>query len=254
MAKNIVIFSDGTGQEGGKGNNSNVYKLFNIVEDRTQNQIVFYEQGLGTGVRKFTGNVAGMGILENFLTGIEFQTSKLFEIFNNVDQELMALEARKQSKQDIFTMYEQDEEMSGVRANFDYGNFIKAHEELMLGFKYSRHVASESLLQLAKQALSIASSGNPTLLNLIKKDEKGSVIFAGRNQAMHFEESKFKKHTIKVFKKLELENGAHFSLKKRKGESLAYEVISESLCWENFEDMSSDLLEIEVRARALSEQ
>ena len=33
MAKNIVVFSDGTGQEGGKGNNTNVYKLFNMIED-----------------------------------------------------------------------------------------------------------------------------------------------------------------------------------------------------------------------------
>ena len=32
MSKNIVVFSDGTGQEGGKGNNTNVYKLFNMVE------------------------------------------------------------------------------------------------------------------------------------------------------------------------------------------------------------------------------
>jgi hypothetical protein len=35
MAKNIVVFSDGTGQEGWEGHNTNVYKLFNMVEDRT---------------------------------------------------------------------------------------------------------------------------------------------------------------------------------------------------------------------------
>ena len=39
MGKNIVVFSDGTGQEGGKSFNTNVYKVFNIIEDRTPSQI-----------------------------------------------------------------------------------------------------------------------------------------------------------------------------------------------------------------------
>lgn len=65
MPKNIVVFSDGTGQEGGKGNNTNVYKLFNMIEDRTANQISFYDRGLGTGWRKITGSISGMGISQN---------------------------------------------------------------------------------------------------------------------------------------------------------------------------------------------
>ncbi|MDZ7626646.1 MAG: DUF2235 domain-containing protein [Ignavibacteriaceae bacterium] len=65
MPKNIVVLSDGTGQEGGMGNNTNVYKLFNMVEDRTADQITFYDRGLGTGWRRITGNVAGMGISQN---------------------------------------------------------------------------------------------------------------------------------------------------------------------------------------------
>jgi uncharacterized protein (DUF2235 family) len=65
MPKNIVVFSDGTGQEGGKGNNTNVYKLFNMLEDRTENQITYYDRGLGTGFRKITGNISGMGISHN---------------------------------------------------------------------------------------------------------------------------------------------------------------------------------------------
>ena len=50
MSKNIVIFSDGTGQEGGKGVNTNVYKIFNMIESRSKNQISFYDRGLGTGI------------------------------------------------------------------------------------------------------------------------------------------------------------------------------------------------------------
>lgn len=76
MPKNIVIFSDGTGQEGGNGTNTNVYKLFNMVEDRTDRQVAFYDRGLGTGWRKISGNVGGAGISKNILECYEF-------IFNN---------------------------------------------------------------------------------------------------------------------------------------------------------------------------
>ena len=72
MPKNIIVFSDGTGQEGGKGNNTNVYKLFNMIEDRTENQVSFYDRGLGTGWRKITGNVGGMGISKNIRECYEF--------------------------------------------------------------------------------------------------------------------------------------------------------------------------------------
>ena len=72
MPKNIVVLSDGTGQEGGLGNNTNVYKLFNMVEDRTADQITFYDRGLGTGWRRITGNVAGMGISQNIFECYKF--------------------------------------------------------------------------------------------------------------------------------------------------------------------------------------
>lgn len=81
MAKNIVVFSDGTGQEGGDGFNTNVYKLFNMVEDRTPRQIAFYDRGLGTGWRKATGQGAGMGISKNIRECYEF----IFENYEDGD-------------------------------------------------------------------------------------------------------------------------------------------------------------------------
>ena len=82
MPKNIVVFSDGTGQEGGKGNNSNIYKLFNMIEDRTARQVAFYDRGLGTGWRKLTGLVGGRGISQNICECYEF----IFENFEAGDQ------------------------------------------------------------------------------------------------------------------------------------------------------------------------
>ena len=82
MAKNIVVFSDGTGQEGGRGYNSNVYRLFNMCEDRTDRQILFYDRGLGTGWRKITGNLFGAGISKNIKDCYRF----IFENFNAEDE------------------------------------------------------------------------------------------------------------------------------------------------------------------------
>ncbi len=82
MPKNIVIFSDGTGQEGGKGANTNIYKLFNIIEDRTAQQISFYDRGLGTGWRKLSGNISGAGISKNIMECYTF----IFENFEAGDQ------------------------------------------------------------------------------------------------------------------------------------------------------------------------
>jgi len=72
MAKNIIVLSDGTGQEGGKGHDTNVYKLMRMLEDRTDRQIVFYDRGIGTDTNKITGSLAGAGFSENLLQCYQF--------------------------------------------------------------------------------------------------------------------------------------------------------------------------------------
>jgi len=84
VAKNIVVLSDGTGQEGGSADkpNTNVYKLFNMLQDRTSTQVAFYDRGLGTGWRKLTGNAAGMGMSQNICECYKF----IFDHFEAGDQ------------------------------------------------------------------------------------------------------------------------------------------------------------------------
>jgi hypothetical protein len=72
MPKNIVVLSDGTGQEGGRGHDTNIYKLFRMLEDRSPNQVVFYDQGLGTDWHKVTGNAFGVGFSKNILQCYRF--------------------------------------------------------------------------------------------------------------------------------------------------------------------------------------
>ena len=74
MPKNIVVLSDGTGQEGGKEykHDSNVHKLFRMLENRTSRQVVFYDRGLGTNWLRITGNAFGAGFSRNVLECYDF--------------------------------------------------------------------------------------------------------------------------------------------------------------------------------------
>jgi len=80
--KNIIVLSDGTGQKGGVGSNTNVYKLFNMIEDRTKKQIAYYDSGLGTDWRKISGSIVGRGFSENILECYRF----IFDNFEAQDK------------------------------------------------------------------------------------------------------------------------------------------------------------------------
>ncbi len=82
MPKNIVIFSDGTGQEGGENINSNIYKIFNMVEDRTDQQIAFYDSGVGSGWYEIFGKMFGFGLSKNIQECYRF----IFDNFQSGDQ------------------------------------------------------------------------------------------------------------------------------------------------------------------------
>ena len=93
MTKNIVIFSDGTGQEGGiraEQRLSNIYKMYRVcrVGPETSidphDQVAFYDPGLGTEttatgfigvvrwVQKTLASVSGRGITTNIVDCYEF--------------------------------------------------------------------------------------------------------------------------------------------------------------------------------------
>ncbi len=74
MPKNIVALLDGTSQEGGRrvSFNTNVYKTYTLLEERSARQVVFYDRGVGTGWRKVTGNVGGAGISNRILGAYRF--------------------------------------------------------------------------------------------------------------------------------------------------------------------------------------
>ncbi len=73
--KNIVLCSDGTGNSGGQGNGTNVWRLFNAVDLRAHlhkegaaRQIAFHDDGVGTEknkLRRAIGGAFGFGLARN---------------------------------------------------------------------------------------------------------------------------------------------------------------------------------------------
>lgn len=67
MAKNIVVFSDGTGNSAIKNRGTNVFKMFEAV-DTQLDQVVIYDDGVGTEDLKFLriiGGCLGVGLSRN---------------------------------------------------------------------------------------------------------------------------------------------------------------------------------------------
>lgn len=81
MPKNIVVFSDGTGQLGGVGEDTNIHRLFKMVLDRSPERVASYDRGLGTGTR-YLGAATGLGISKNILECYQF----IFDNYQSKDK------------------------------------------------------------------------------------------------------------------------------------------------------------------------
>jgi len=72
MGKNIVVFADGTRNEVDEGYATNVLKLYQMVERRTERQVAFYDPGVGTNFFKILGSAFGVGISKNIQECYEY--------------------------------------------------------------------------------------------------------------------------------------------------------------------------------------
>ncbi len=72
MPRNIVVLSDGITGDGGEGARTNVDRLFRMLLDRSAEQVVFYDPGVGTGGAGRTGRIGGLGISRSIKQCYEF--------------------------------------------------------------------------------------------------------------------------------------------------------------------------------------
>ena len=147
-----MVFSDGTGQDGGTSFNTNVYELFGIILDRSPEQISFYDRGVGTSWRKLTGNIAGLGISRNIRECYEF----------------------------IFDNYEAGDQI--YLFGFSRG---AATVRSLSGFMHLFGILPKSRRELIKRAYKIYKIRNP------KKREEKAKTFRERHHIRHWTKIKF---------------------------------------------------------------
>ena len=80
--KNLILCADGTGNLGGTTPDSNVYRLYNLVDihDSIHPQLTYYDNGVGTSTntywRSFSG-AFGFGFKRNVCELYEFLATPL---------------------------------------------------------------------------------------------------------------------------------------------------------------------------------
>jgi len=70
VSKKIVLFSDGTGNSSAKAQKTNVWRLFQALDQTTVDQIAKYDDGVGTSSNKYLaalGGAFGFGLKRNVL-------------------------------------------------------------------------------------------------------------------------------------------------------------------------------------------
>src|SRR3954467_3465737 len=75
MSKRIILLSDGTGNSASKVWKSNVWRIFESLDLRNNDQVAFYDDGVGTSSFKplaILGGVFGYGLKRNIIEAYKF--------------------------------------------------------------------------------------------------------------------------------------------------------------------------------------
>ena len=75
MTKNIVLLSDGTGNSSAKAQKTNVWRLFQAIDQSSGDQIALYDDGVGTSTNKYLaafGGAFGWGLKRNVINLYKF--------------------------------------------------------------------------------------------------------------------------------------------------------------------------------------
>jgi len=75
MSKKIVLLSDGTGNSSAKAQKTNVWRLFQALDQREDSLIAKYDDGVGTSSNKYLaalGGAFGFGLKRNVIDLYKF--------------------------------------------------------------------------------------------------------------------------------------------------------------------------------------
>lgn len=78
MANSLIVFSDGTGNRGGVSEDTNIWRLYKMIDRSDGNQHVFYEDGVGTQDAtpyRLLSSAFGLGLTNKVLRAYKFIAS-----------------------------------------------------------------------------------------------------------------------------------------------------------------------------------
>jgi uncharacterized protein (DUF2235 family) len=88
IARTLALFSDGTGNSSAKAEKTNVWRMFQAIEQSTSDQLAMYDDGVGTSSNKYLaaiGGAVGWGLKRNVIDLYKFvcrnyvdQTTKIY--------------------------------------------------------------------------------------------------------------------------------------------------------------------------------
>jgi hypothetical protein len=119
---------------------------------------------------------------------------------------------------------------------------LEAKKQTYQTHEFAINSLSGSLLQIAKQGISIKHSGLPNCPNgrNIGTQFLKNVIWYARNQAIHFEEGNFNQQFVACFDNLSNDIAPRFN--RFRTSSMAFEVV-ELLSWKTFNDFKNDMIQ-----------
>ncbi|MBK7440459.1 MAG: hypothetical protein IPI65_02725 [Bacteroidetes bacterium] len=119
---------------------------------------------------------------------------------------------------------------------------LEAKRQTYQTHEFAINSLSGSLLQIAKQGISIKHGGLPNCPNgrNIGTQFLKNVIWQARNQAIHFEEGNFKPQVVACFDSLTNDIDAKFN--RFRTSNMAFEVV-ELLSWKTFDDFKNDMMQ-----------
>lgn len=162
--------------------------------------------------------------MHQYLQDTEYAASKLFEILAYNRQELLGLEEEQRSalaKEACYEITFRQREMQS-HANYWHGLFCEAVDSRMnldnliaqlqaqiFDKQFSLSAIAGAVFQIAKQGISVVHQNKESCPpgRTVHGVQLKEIIWAARNQSLHFEEGKVKPHTAQVFDSL-FQNGA----------------------------------------------
>jgi hypothetical protein len=189
--------------------------------------------------------------MNQYLVDTKYATENLFAVLyqqhNRLDETLKSHQLMKVAEKDLFMKLKENGftpegiiDLSGWSAaaqKFEIDS--KEILRILNSLGESLNIVAGAILQIAKQGISVVHTDLSNCPNgrMMGNESLKNIIWQGRNQAMHFEEGKYRPAVVACFQDLERNYGSQFQLTRK---NLAFNVIR-VLGWTAYSEYEKDM-------------